>query len=85
MINDNSVPAHKELLRRNIEREMADFHLAGGNVTYWPTGHRVLTTKEAAEVETVALGIGYVSEHPLPSRYTFKQPRRIRRFALRRK
>ncbi len=72
----------KALDQRNITRETADFLLNGGNVTYWPKGHRVLTHKEASEIDTIAHHCGHTENHPLPYRHVFKQPRRIRRFAL---
>lgn len=75
---------NKARLRDLTDALTADFLLAGGAISYWPAHHRTLSSKQAQTVETVALGVGHNAEHPLPSRYTFKQPRRIRRFALRR-
>lgn len=75
----------KPRLREATDALVADFIAGGGNITCWPTHHRALSTKEAAAVETIALGVGHTAEHPLPTRHTFKAPRRIRRFALRHK
>jgi hypothetical protein len=74
----------KPRLRDATNALIADYIESGGQITCWPKGYRVLTTSEAAAVETIALGVGYTSDCPLPSRHTFKAPRRIRRFALRR-